>query len=32
VADSPVALSADEQEAVADYVSRMSYLTAADAQ
>jgi cytochrome c553 len=30
VADAPVALSADEQEAVADYASRMTYLTAAN--
>ena len=28
LADAPVALSADEQEAVADYTSRMTYLTA----
>jgi cytochrome c553 len=31
VADSPIALSSDEQQAVADYASRMSYLSAADA-
>jgi hypothetical protein len=28
LADTPVALSGDEQEAVADYTSRMTYLTA----
>jgi cytochrome c553 len=28
LADSPIALSTDEQEAVADYASRMTYLTA----
>ena len=32
LADSPVALSADEQEAVADYVSRLTYLTASGRQ
>jgi cytochrome c553 len=30
VADSPVALSAEEQPALADYVSRLSYLSSAD--
>jgi cytochrome c553 len=32
LADSPVALSTDEREAVADYASRMTYLTATSTQ